>query len=168
MKPRCKPADRPPAGKRGVRAGTPRSHRPGLRRPPQQCDPAIPDRQLPRVLRRRNGIQPKTGGPKLDDVIASLHRSLDAKPEEGLRRTMHFPPRRDPYFKDFMTLAEVYPYATQHFDQPTAHSLKSKARLGSIRPARTWEGTPPRMAPGDPRAIRMSTALQGYRSPSPR
>jgi len=55
-------------------------------------------------------------GPKLDHVILSLHRSLDAEPEERLRRTMHFPQRWDPYFKDTMTLAEVYQYATQHFD----------------------------------------------------
>lgn len=55
-------------------------------------------------------------GPKLDRVMASLHRQLDAEPEERLRRTMHFPPRWDPYFKDTMTLAEVYQYATQHFD----------------------------------------------------
>lgn len=55
-------------------------------------------------------------GPKLDHVIASLHRSLDAEPEERLRRAMHFPPRWDPYFKATMTVAEVYQYATQHFD----------------------------------------------------
>lgn len=55
-------------------------------------------------------------GRKLDHVIASLHRSLDAETEERLRRAMHFPPRWDPYFKDTMTLAEVYQYATQHFD----------------------------------------------------
>lgn len=55
-------------------------------------------------------------GHKLDRVIASLHRSLDAEPEERLRRAMHFPPCWDLYFKDEMTLAEVYQYATKHFD----------------------------------------------------
>jgi hypothetical protein len=55
-------------------------------------------------------------GPKLDHVIDSLHRSLNAEPEERLWRAMHFPTHWDPYFKDTMTLAEVYQYATQHFD----------------------------------------------------
>jgi len=55
-------------------------------------------------------------GPKLDSVIVFLHRSLDAEAEERLRRAMHFPTRWDPYFEDTMTLADVYQYATQHFD----------------------------------------------------
>ena len=29
---------------------------------------------------------------------------------------MHFPPGWDPFFKPNMTLAELYHYATQHFD----------------------------------------------------
>jgi hypothetical protein len=29
---------------------------------------------------------------------------------------MHFPTRWDPYFRDFMTLADVYHYPTEHFD----------------------------------------------------
>jgi hypothetical protein len=29
---------------------------------------------------------------------------------------MHFPPGWDPFFEETMTLAEVYHYATQHFD----------------------------------------------------
>lgn len=58
----------------------------------------------------------KRMGPKLDRVIVSLHRSLDAEPEERLGRAMHFPTRWDPYFEDTMTLADVYQYATQHFD----------------------------------------------------
>ena len=55
-------------------------------------------------------------GPKLNRVIVSLRCSLDAKSEERLRRAMHFPPRWDPYCNEVMTLAEVYQYATQHFD----------------------------------------------------
>lgn len=55
-------------------------------------------------------------GTKLDRVIVSLHRSLDAETEERLRRAMAFPARWDPYFEDTMTLADVYQYATQHFD----------------------------------------------------
>ncbi|KJY23826.1 hypothetical protein VR46_43260 [Streptomyces sp. NRRL S-444] len=33
-----------------------------------------------------------------------------------LARGMHFPVRWDPFFKDFMTLADIYRYPTQHFD----------------------------------------------------
>lgn len=55
-------------------------------------------------------------GRKFDRVVTSLHRHLDAENEATLRRGMHFPPDWDPYFNDFMTLAEVYHYPTQHFD----------------------------------------------------
>jgi hypothetical protein len=41
---------------------------------------------------------------------------MDRQDEASLRRGMHFPTRWDPYFKDFMTLADVYHYPTQHFD----------------------------------------------------
>lgn len=58
----------------------------------------------------------KRTGTRLDRVIVSLHRSLDAETEEQLRRTMHSPTRWDPDFEDAMTLADVYQYATQHFD----------------------------------------------------
>ena len=33
---------------------------------------------------------------------------------------MHFPVGWDPYFKDMMTLGEVYHYGTQHFDHHRA------------------------------------------------
>jgi hypothetical protein len=59
---------------------------------------------------------PARMGRKMDRVIASLHRNLDAESEEALRRGMHFPPDWDPYFEDYMTLAALYRYATQHFD----------------------------------------------------
>jgi hypothetical protein len=55
-------------------------------------------------------------GPKMDRTISSLHRRLQGETDEGLRRAMRFPSRWDPYFKDTMTLAEVYQYATEHFD----------------------------------------------------
>jgi len=35
---------------------------------------------------------------------------------QRLSRGMHYPTRWDPYFKDFMTLADLYRYPTQHFD----------------------------------------------------
>ena len=45
-------------------------------------------------------------------LCADLLRSTDA----GLARGMHFPVGWDPYFTDFMTVADVYHYGTQHYD----------------------------------------------------
>ncbi|WP_449342067.1 hypothetical protein [Streptomyces aurantiogriseus] len=45
-----------------------------------------------------------------------LSRRLDAEPDVELARTMYFPVRWDPFFKDAMTLEDVYRYPTRHFD----------------------------------------------------
>ncbi len=55
-------------------------------------------------------------GPRFDRVIASLIRRLDRASEASLRRGMHYPTRWDPFFKDYMTLADIFHYPTQHFD----------------------------------------------------
>ena len=52
----------------------------------------------------------------LDSVTSKIERDLDQQSAASLRRGMHFPTRWDPYFKDFMTLADTYHYPTQHFD----------------------------------------------------
>jgi hypothetical protein len=52
----------------------------------------------------------------MDHVVASLQRFLSYASEEGLGRGMHFPVGWDPYFTDYMTVKEVYHYATQHYD----------------------------------------------------
>jgi hypothetical protein len=49
-------------------------------------------------------------------VIAALQRSLQRETEAALHRGMPFPSRWDPYFTDYMTLADVYRYATTHFE----------------------------------------------------
>ncbi len=49
-------------------------------------------------------------------VIRDLHRSLDQRTDDQLNRGMHFPVGWDPYFRDVMTLREVYHYATQHYE----------------------------------------------------
>jgi hypothetical protein len=49
-------------------------------------------------------------------TIEALHRELGKEDESSLRRAMHFPVGWDPYFKDTMTLGDVYHYGTQHFD----------------------------------------------------
>jgi len=51
-----------------------------------------------------------------DHVIAKLHRRLDAESDADLARGMHYPTRWDPFFTDYMTLADVYHFATQHFE----------------------------------------------------
>jgi hypothetical protein len=55
-------------------------------------------------------------GAKLDRVIASLQRKLVRESDHALQRGMHFPPRWDPFFREYMTLADVYRYPSQHFD----------------------------------------------------
>jgi DinB superfamily len=54
-------------------------------------------------------------GKQLDRVIAALHRRLAAEPARNLGLGMHYPARWDPFFKDFMTVADIYHYPTQHF-----------------------------------------------------
>jgi DinB superfamily len=56
----------------------------------------------------------------LKRTIEALHRKLGKEDEASLRRAMHFPMGWDPYFKDTMSLGEVYHYGTQHFDHHRA------------------------------------------------
>jgi hypothetical protein len=51
-----------------------------------------------------------------DHVIAKLHRRLDGESDADLARGMHYPTRWDPFFTDYMTLADVYHFPTQHFE----------------------------------------------------
>ena len=51
-----------------------------------------------------------------DRTIERLHRRLDAESEVALTRRMHFPVGWDPFFRDTMTLEQVYRYGTQHYD----------------------------------------------------
>ncbi|MET9896855.1 DinB family protein [Streptomyces sp. NPDC006465] len=55
-------------------------------------------------------------GSAFDRVIADLHRRLDAEQESDFALSMHYPTRWDPYFRDVMTIADLYHYPTQHFD----------------------------------------------------
>lgn len=50
-----------------------------------------------------------------DRTVSKLVRSLESEPEERLERGMPFPPSWDPYFRPFMTLAEVYAYPAKHY-----------------------------------------------------
>lgn len=53
---------------------------------------------------------------QLDRTLDRLHQRLDAETDTALARRMHFPVGWDPFFRDTMTLADVYHYATQHYD----------------------------------------------------
>jgi hypothetical protein len=51
-----------------------------------------------------------------DRTIAALHRRLDREDESGLARGMPYPTRWDPFFREFMTVADLYRFPVQHFD----------------------------------------------------
>lgn len=53
---------------------------------------------------------------KLDRVIDSLQRSLRRAPEDAFRRGMRYPKDWDPYFRDYMTLEDLYRYPGRHYD----------------------------------------------------
>ncbi len=51
-----------------------------------------------------------------DRTVAALHRHLDRETATELARGMHYPTRWDLFFHDYMTLADVYRFPTQHFE----------------------------------------------------
>ena len=55
-------------------------------------------------------------GKQMNRVIDKLQRKLASENENAFRRGMHYPPRWDPYFRDYMTLADVYGYPGRHYD----------------------------------------------------
>jgi len=59
-------------------------------------------------------LSPRQLGWLFDRTIAKLHRRLDAESDADLARGMHYPTRWDPFFTDYMTLADGYHFGTQH------------------------------------------------------
>lgn len=55
-------------------------------------------------------------GTVFDRVIAFLHQRLDAEREADFALAMPYPTRWDPFFRDVMTVADLYRYPTRHFD----------------------------------------------------
>ena len=53
---------------------------------------------------------------KLRRLTSALERKLHRETVSGLARRMYFPTRWDPFFKETMTLADVYAYPVAHFD----------------------------------------------------
>jgi DinB superfamily len=60
-------------------------------------------------------------GPRLqlelmDRTLRHLHHRIDTERAADLFLHMHFPVGWDPFFRDTMTVADVYHFGTQHFD----------------------------------------------------
>jgi hypothetical protein len=55
-------------------------------------------------------------GGRFDRVVATLLRHLDQESDVALSRGMQYPTSWDPYFKAYMTLADLFRYPTQHFE----------------------------------------------------
>ena len=61
-------------------------------------------------------LSPQRMTAKLEQVITTLQKRLEHEPDSTLSRGMHFPTSWDPFFRPYMTLAEIYHYPTEHFD----------------------------------------------------
>jgi hypothetical protein len=68
-----------------------------------------------------------------DRVVAGLVASMRRQSAASLARGMHFPTGWDPYFRDYMTMADVYHYATQHYGHHR-RQLTLPAAAGSAGP----------------------------------
>ncbi|HVK24531.1 MAG TPA: DinB family protein [Actinokineospora sp.] len=55
-------------------------------------------------------------GRMFDCITAVLHRMLDSTRDSELARGMHYPTKWDPFFTDFMTVADIFRFPTRHFD----------------------------------------------------
>ena len=64
----------------------------------------------------------------MDRVITALQASLRRQSPASLDQGMHFPIGWDPYFKDLMTLRDVYHYPTQHYDHHRRQLTLARAR----------------------------------------
>jgi hypothetical protein len=64
----------------------------------------------------------------MDRVLTGLQTSLLAESESALDRGMHFPVGWDPYFKNYMTLRDVFHYPTQHYDHHRKQLTLARAR----------------------------------------
>ncbi|MCX2946843.1 DinB family protein [Lentzea sp. NEAU-D7] len=51
-----------------------------------------------------------------DRTVAALHRRLDREDERDLAKGMPYPTRWDPFFREFMTVADLYRFPVRHFD----------------------------------------------------
>ena len=61
-------------------------------------------------------LTPRRMSALMDLTITALIRRLAAETPADLELSMHFPTRWDPYFRDTMTVLDVYHYGTEHYD----------------------------------------------------
>ncbi len=78
------------------------------------------------------GHRPAWSAPSTGPSTAWPPHSCRPAPAD-LARGMHFPTGWDPYFRDYMTLADAYHYATQHYQHhrrqlTLAHVIEAGAR----------------------------------------
>ena len=70
-------------------------------------------------------------GPRLirwfDRTLDILQARLKTESEDALARGMHMPVHWDPYFRGWMSLAEIYHYGTQHYDHHRQQLTLSRA-----------------------------------------
>jgi hypothetical protein len=67
-------------------------------------------------------------GRLMDNTIGHLRANLARESERTLALAMHFPLGWDPYFKDVMTVADVYDYPTRHYDHHRRQLTTRRAR----------------------------------------
>jgi hypothetical protein len=71
----------------------------------------------------------------LDRVIAATQKRLQRESESALRRGMHYPTTWDPFFTDYMTLADIYRYPTRHFRYHQRQLTLGQATPAATKPA---------------------------------
>ena len=100
----------------GVRP-TARSSQPPLRQSPRRCNHTV-SRRSTTTAPAQPPSSTTVAGWAQNSIASSLHcnASWSGKVRTALHRGMHFPQRWDPFFTDYMTLADVYRYPSQHFD----------------------------------------------------
>jgi hypothetical protein len=67
-------------------------------------------------------------GKLMDSTIEHLRDRFAGESDHTLELAMHFPVGWDPYFKDTMTVADVYHYPTQHYEHHR-HQLTTRRAL---------------------------------------
>ena len=61
-------------------------------------------------------LPPRRMAAIMDPTIDALDRRLAAETPASLALTMHFPTRWDPYFRDTMSVFDVYHYGSEHYN----------------------------------------------------
>jgi hypothetical protein len=70
----------------------------------------------------------------MDHTIRQLRTRLDRESSHTLALAMHFPTGWDPYFKDLMTVSDVYDYPTKHYDHHRRQLTTHRAEASQTPP----------------------------------